>query len=237
MKRRMNPRKLISIGIFVSFVAVLGIYMTAGAPKDYAAIIYPPIPAEHFGYIDKAVEHCGVPKSKRGFIAAVAFAESTFNPNAQSGAGAVGVMQLLRGTGYGTAVKYGIPGLNASTFTDAQISYMMGTCYIHYLMGEIVGNYDEANWNDDRILTAIMAGYNAGPARGKSYLAGAYNGPTSSLHYGAKILRASQVYNLDFARYDQEKLQGGTEIDILSRIREIVWNILLRVIPDDDQSQ
>ncbi len=231
----MQPRKLIRLGFFVAIVLTIGIVLVR-TPRDYAAIIYPPIPAEHFAYIDKAVDHCGVPKSKRGFIAATAYAESSFHPGSQSGAGAIGVMQLLRATGYGTAIKYGIPGLNANTFTDPQISYMMGTCYLHYVMGEIVGNHDEANWDDERILTSMLVGYNAGPARGRSYYNGAYNGPASSVHYGAKILRASQVYNLDFARYDQAKLQGGTEIDVLSRIREIVWNILLRIGPDESEN-
>jgi soluble lytic murein transglycosylase-like protein len=215
------------MGLFLAFLLVLGVGFLIIKPSNYASIAYPPIPNSHYRYIEDAIAHCKIPPHKRGFVAAVAYAESTFRAEAASGAGAVGVMQLLRPTGKGVADKYQIGGLNANTFTDPAISYKLGTCYLHYLMEEVVGSEDPAAWDNERNLTAILIAYNAGPARGKSYLRGSYSGPTSSVGYAAKIIRASQVYSLDIAKHDQEAATEGSSIDALTEVREIIWNVFL----------
>lgn len=233
MKRVSRSRKAIQLSLVLLILITFG-YFFLRNQVDYASIAYPPIPELHYKFIDDAVEHCKIPMTKRGFIAAVAFAESTFHADARSGAGAVGVMQLLRGTGYGTAIKYQIAGLNANTFTDPGISYKMGTCYIHYLMGEIAGNYNPENWDNENMLAAIMVGYNAGPASGKNYLRvvgtnpqsgrrSAYSGPVGYAH---KVIRATPVYNLDFARYDQRAV--SEPLEPLTKVRELVWSYFLR---------
>lgn len=224
MRRVSNPRRAIKLVLLVAFVVMVGLLFTL-SKQPWAAIAYPPIPPHHYRLIKEAIKHCKIPEDKAGFIAAVAYAESTFHEGSESGAGAIGVMQLLRGTGKGVADKYQIGGLSAKTFTDPAISYKLGTCYIHYLMGEIVGNYNAENWNNERYLEAIMVAYNAGPARGRSYLSGGYGGPISSIGYAKKVVRATQIYNLDFARYEQ---QPENVIEPLTRIREIVWSVLLR---------
>lgn len=233
MRRIFRPRSVIQFGLFVTLVATLA-YVFQGQ-RDYASIAYPPIPQSHYKFIEDAVKHCKVPNHKRGLIAAMAWKESTFNPSAQSGAGAIGVMQLLRGTGLGTANEYQIGGLNAATFTDPSISYKLGTCYMHSLVTRLGGD-DPAAWDNEKVLKGALIGYNAGPARGASFLAGSYRGPTSSLGYADRILQAEKVYNLDFARYDQQAQKEGSSIDVLTEVRDIIWNILLKQDSKDTES-
>lgn len=230
--RRKRLRALITVGIFLAFVVTLGLTLVK---PDYASIAYPPIPESHFKFIGDAVKHCEVPTNRRGLIAAIAWKESTFHPASKSGAGAVGVMQLLRGTGFGTANEYQIGGLNAATFTDPAISYKLGTCYFHSLVTRLGGGDTPEIWANDKVLRAALIGYNAGPARGKSYLSGAYNGPQASLGYAERIMQAEKVYAFDFARYDQRVATG--EADILGQVREIVWNVLLRQESEETNSE
>lgn len=222
MRRILNPRTLIKFSLFIALVAVsVGIFTNRNV--DFAAIAYPPIPDSHYSYINDAIEHCKVPKNKRGLIAAIAWKESTFHPAAESGAGAVGVMQVLRGTGLGVANEYQIGGLNAATFVDPAIGYKLGVCYMESLVSRL-GNKDTTAWDNEQIIRAALIGYNAGPARGKSFLSGSYNGPSSSLGYAERIIQATRVYNLDFAKYDQN--EATKQVDALSQIRDIVWLLL-----------
>ncbi|TSC65243.1 MAG: murein transglycosylase [Candidatus Berkelbacteria bacterium Gr01-1014_85] len=192
---------------------------------NYASLLYPPIPDSHYQMITDAVDHCQVPREMRGFIASVARAESGFRPGAASGAGAVGVMQLLRATGYGVAVNYGISGLNASTFTDPAISYKMGTCYIHYIMGKYSGGADKAQWNNPEYLKAVMIGYNAGPAKGQSYLNGGSSYPSSSLAYANKIIGSTAAYTTDFVQWELRQASG--EAATPDSVRATIWRYLI----------
>lgn len=222
MRRMFNPRSIIQFSLFVAFMVVtIGIFKFSSG--DFAAISFPPIPASHYEFINDAVEFCKIPKDKRGLIAALAWKESTFHPDAESGAGAVGVLQVLRGTGLGVANEYQIGGLNAATFTDPAMGYKLGTCYMHSLVSRL-GDKDPEAWNNEQVIRAALIGYNAGPARGASFLRGAYNGPNSSLGYAERIIQATRVYSLDFAEYDKDEAER--QVDILQQIREIIWLLL-----------
>jgi membrane-bound lytic murein transglycosylase F len=82
-------------------------------------------------------------------LAALAFQESRFNPNAQSRSGAFGLMQLMPET----AVRFG-----CSSQPDAECSIMAATKYLKYLQGlwrKKVPNEQERN-------KFILASYNIG---------------------------------------------------------------------------
>lgn len=232
-KKSSNPRRIIKAGLLASFVVVLVIIFKVNSNfEDFASIAYPPIPQSHYSYIEDAVEHCKIPTNRRGLIAALAWKESTFHPDAQSGAGAKGVTQVLSGTALGVANEYQIGGLNAQSIFDPAINYKLGACYLRDKVLEL-GDGTDASWNNDTYVKGALIAYNAGPARGKSYIAGSYNGPISSLGYADRIMQAEDVYALDFARFDQQKaLQASlsaaiTQQSVFSNIRDSIWKIIL----------
>lgn len=88
------------------------------------------------------------------FVAALMRQESWFNPNAVSGAGAVGLMQVVPATGRQLARGENIGRVTAQTLTDPEINIRLGTKFLADLM---------RTWQsrDD----AVLAAYNAGPTR------------------------------------------------------------------------
>lgn len=92
------------------------------------------------------------------FIFAITRQESAFRPDAQSPAGAMGLMQLLPSTAKATAKKSGLSFKEADLFQPEK-NINLGSRYLDQLLGTFSGN---------RILVA--AAYNAGPTRVKKWL-------------------------------------------------------------------
>ncbi len=84
-------------------------------------------------------------------LAAVARTESGFDPDAESHAGAVGLMQLLPGTAEFVTGLDGWKGPKNPALKNPRDSLELGACYLSYLLRRF----------DDP--TAALAAYNAGP--------------------------------------------------------------------------
>ena len=89
----------------------------------------------------------------------VARSESLFMRDARSGAGAVGLMQLLPSTGRRLARRISVPYGGLDTLTDPVMSIRLGTRYL----GDMAERYD-----GNRVLAT--AAYNAGPRRVDDWL-------------------------------------------------------------------
>ncbi|WP_096382043.1 lytic transglycosylase domain-containing protein [Lysobacter enzymogenes] len=87
------------------------------------------------------------------WVAAEIRAESIFNPTARSGANAMGLMQVLPGTGAQVAKSLGLPWGGAASLYDSDTNIVLGTAYLRQLLDKYGGQPYFA-----------MAGYNAGPA-------------------------------------------------------------------------
>jgi soluble lytic murein transglycosylase len=87
------------------------------------------------------------------WVAAEIRAESVFNPNARSGANALGLMQVVPGTGMAVARRLDLPWGGASSLYDADTNIVLGTAYLRQLLDKYGGQPYQA-----------IAGYNAGPA-------------------------------------------------------------------------
>jgi soluble lytic murein transglycosylase len=87
------------------------------------------------------------------WVAAEIRAESVFNPTARSGANAMGLMQVLPGTGAQVAKSLGLPWGGAASLYDSDTNIILGTAYLRQLLDKYGGQPYFA-----------MAGYNAGPA-------------------------------------------------------------------------
>jgi soluble lytic murein transglycosylase len=87
------------------------------------------------------------------WVAAEIRAESVFNPNARSGANAMGLMQVLPGTGMEVARRLGLPWGGAQSLYDPDTNIILGTAYLRQMLDKYGGKPYFA-----------IAGYNAGPA-------------------------------------------------------------------------
>ncbi len=86
------------------------------------------------------------------WVAAEIRAESVFNPNARSGANAMGLMQVLPTTGAATAKSLGLPWGGAASLYDSDTNIMLGTAYLRQMENKYGTPY------------VAIAAYNAGPA-------------------------------------------------------------------------
>ncbi|MCJ0826517.1 lytic transglycosylase domain-containing protein [Luteimonas sp. 50] len=86
------------------------------------------------------------------WVAAEIRAESVFNPDARSGANAMGLMQVLPGTGMQVARRLGLPWGGAQSLYDPDTNIILGTAYLRQMLDKYGGKPYFA-----------IAGYNAGP--------------------------------------------------------------------------
>jgi soluble lytic murein transglycosylase len=99
------------------------------------------------------------PPIERAVVLAIARQESTFDPNARSTAGALGLLQLMPGTAAATARRFGVqwrPG----ALTDPVYNTTLGTAHLGELSEALNGSY---------VLT--FAAYNAGKSRVREWIA------------------------------------------------------------------
>lgn len=89
---------------------------------------------------------------------AIARQESEFNVGARSGAGALGILQLLPGTARDMARKIGVTFNQARLTTDAGYNAALGAAYLGEQLERFGGSY---------ILTFVA--YNAGPTRARQW--------------------------------------------------------------------
>ncbi len=144
---RSIARKLFCIAIVV-IIAFAGynIYLKISHPDDYRTMV------------ERYCDEYGVEPS---LVMAVIKCESGFDKNAQSGAGARGLMQLTEETFYD--VRKMVGDGEEYTFTthwnDAETNIKYGTRYIAYLFELFDGD-----------KTAVLASYNAGMGNVKKWL-------------------------------------------------------------------
>jgi soluble lytic murein transglycosylase len=90
---------------------------------------------------------------------AIARQESEFNVGAVSGAGAMGLLQLLPGTAREVAKRSGLPYSKSRLTSDAGYNATLGAAFLGEQLGRFDGSY---------VLT--FAGYNAGPRRAQEWV-------------------------------------------------------------------
>jgi soluble lytic murein transglycosylase len=138
----MRRKTKVNLFVIIGFIIVLllsGFFFLPGMLADTV------VPLKYENWIVQYSKAYGVDPS---LVAAVIMQESRFNPTAQSGKGASGLMQFMPGTAATMAKEVGKP--NYDIF-DAETSINFGAAHIRDLLVKYNGNID-----------AALAGYNAG---------------------------------------------------------------------------
>lgn len=115
-------------------------------------------------------------------------AESKFNANARSDAGAIGLMQLTPATAKGIAQYTGGSRFRLSDLTNADINIRYGAWYLGHLMEK---------YHDERLA---LAAYNAGQDNVDRWQA-AHEGIqfNETRAYVAKVERLQEIYRRAYA--------------------------------------
>ena len=121
------------------------LYLQKTAPSWYARLWYP------LRYSAIVRGHAGHYDLDPALLAAVIEAESKFNPDARSSAGAVGLMQLTPTTAKGIALYTGGHHFRLSDLTNPEINVRYGAWYLRHLLD---------HYHDNERLA--LAAYNAG---------------------------------------------------------------------------
>lgn len=122
----------------------------AGRGIDVGALSHP------LGAIPEEADISG---SGKALAYAIARQESEFNAGAVSGAGALGLLQLMPATAQQLAKKAGLPFSQARLTSDAGYNATLGAAFLGEQLGRFDGSY---------LLT--FAGYNAGPRRAAQWV-------------------------------------------------------------------
>jgi soluble lytic murein transglycosylase len=139
-------------------------------------------PRRYGGMIAKAATEYGVSPA---LISAVIFAESGFHPNAESAAGAKGLMQLVEPTAYFCAKKIGL-SYSPQKLVDPAYNIALGTFYLSYLLKKFGSE------------PLALAAYNAGEGNVRQWLADGLTEPPfpETKRYVDRVLRAKHFYRI-----------------------------------------
>lgn len=108
-------------------LAVVAAWVVEAEPDLYLRAKYP------LEYEQILLVHGGSHDLDPALLAAVVYVESRFDPNAESEAGAIGLMQLLPDTAEGIALRTGGSQFVVADLRDPDINVRYGTWYLDHL--------------------------------------------------------------------------------------------------------
>ncbi len=150
LMRLLSPIKKLIVIIIVLTLLLLGI------DKLYGFIMLKLYPKDYSEFVEK---YCAEYSVSEDFAYAFIKCESNFNPNAESKAGAKGLMQLTPETFSYLSKKLTGEAIDESQIFEPELNIRFGIYYISYLSEKFKG---------DKSL--VIAAYNAGPARVEEWL-------------------------------------------------------------------
>jgi soluble lytic murein transglycosylase len=127
-------RLLVLLASVVLAVAVGAAWVVDSEPDWYLRTRYP---LEYEAIVRTHAREHGLDPA---LLAAVVYAESRYDPNARSAAGAVGLMQLLPETARGIALRTGGTRFVVADLRDPDINVRYGSWYIDHLRAHYDGD-------------------------------------------------------------------------------------------------
>jgi soluble lytic murein transglycosylase len=137
-------RLLTLIAIAVLGVAAVAAWVVETEPDLYLRARYP------LDYEDVLRGHARNYDLDPALLAAVVYVESRFDSNAESAAGAIGLMQLLPDTAKGIAVRTGGDRFVVADLRNPELNVRYGSWYLDHLRGRY------------RVTRLVLAAYHAG---------------------------------------------------------------------------
>jgi peptidoglycan lytic transglycosylase len=170
-------RLVVVLLVAVTGLAAVGAWVVTTEPDWYQRARYP------LRYETIVRAHAKNYDLSPTLLAAVIYAESKFDPDARSDAGAVGLMQLLPETARGIAVRTGGDGFVDSDLLDPEVNVRYGSWYLRHLLGR---------YHDVR---TALAAYHAGQGNVDEWIrnGGGIRFPETR-HYVDTVLDAQRVY-------------------------------------------
>jgi soluble lytic murein transglycosylase len=147
-------RYLTLLAVVVLAVAGVAVWVVEAEPGWYLRARYP-LEYEHI-----VRGHARNYDLDPALLAAVIYAESRFDPDVESSAGAVGLMQLLPETAKGIAVRTGGARFVVSDLRDPEINVRYGSWYLNHLRSRYDGD-----------MRLALAAYHAGQGNVDDWLA------------------------------------------------------------------
>lgn len=167
------------LGLLIVVVAVVGIggaYVLIAEPPWFERLRYP------LKYALYVRVHARENHVDPALLAAVIYQESKFRPDAQSGSGAIGLMQLTPSTAHGIAIRTGGGRFTTSDLYDPEINIRYGAWYI----GNLFHKY--------RSESLVLAAYNAGQGNVDAWRA--HNEPIQFAETRAYVKRVEHLQRL-----------------------------------------
>jgi soluble lytic murein transglycosylase len=169
--------------------AGVAVWVVSSQPEWYQRVRYP---LRYEAIVRAHARNYDLPPA---LLAAVIYAESKFDASARSGAGAVGLMQLLPDTAQGIAERTGGHGFVQSDLLDPEINVRYGAWYLRHLLDRYDGDVPTA-----------LAAYHAGQGNVDGWRRrGVGIQFPETRAYVQRVLDAEQVYADAYA----DELGGG----------------------------
>lgn len=178
----MHKMLKVLIMALTTVILVAGFYFFF--PHVWGEIVYP---LDYQESIKKYSDQWGL---NANFVCAIMYTESHFNPQANSGVGARGLMQIMPATGRSIAEELGETNYSADNLYDPDTNIRYGSYYIKGLLDKYDGNYDYA-----------LAGYNAGVPRADRWREDAAPLPTETVFFIAKVKNTKDAYDKVYGQW------------------------------------
>lgn len=166
----------ILIACTLTLVIILGFYFFF--PQVWGEAIYP---LEYRDFIKKYAKEYNI---RPNFLCAMIYTESRFHADSVSGAGAIGLMQVMPGTGASIAQELGESDYSPAKLRDPETNIRYGSWYIKGLLDKYNGDTDIA-----------VAAYNAGSGRADAWKDGRGPLPYETVFYIQKVKNIEEEYN------------------------------------------
>ena len=170
-------KRLVLLVIVAAGLGGAALYVTHAQPAWYERLRYP------LRYEQVVRGHARNYRLNPALLAAVIYTESKFDANAESAAGAIGLMQLLPDTAKGIAIRTGGKRFVVSDLYVPELNVRYGAWYLRHLLDR---------YGDER---TALAAYNAGQANVDRWKAAGVGIQVRATRYSVdKIERLKKVY-------------------------------------------